>query len=65
MYNAVVYHYFVAGPDLSLTQVLARETRLLSLAQDRLIVPELTPLSAVPPSARTRGLRLEKVGNNT
>jgi hypothetical protein len=46
MYNAVIYHYFAVGPNLSLTRVLARETRLLALnPQDGLFVRELTQLS--------------------
>lgn len=31
MYNAVMYHYFQIGSDLSLRRILARETRLLDL----------------------------------
>lgn len=45
MYNAVVYLYFAVGPDLSLRQVLARETRLIWNDGDHLIVRELTALS--------------------
>jgi hypothetical protein len=45
MYNAVIYHYFDVGPDLALTQVLARETRLLALQPEGAVfVRQLTPL---------------------
>ncbi len=47
MYNGVVYHYFDVGPNLALTRVLARETRLLAFnPHDELIVRGLTQLSA-------------------
>jgi hypothetical protein len=47
MYNAVVYHYFDVGPDLGLTRVLARETRLLALnPEGAIFFRELTLLSA-------------------
>ena len=46
MYNGVIYHYFDIGPQLELTRVLARETRMAALDQkDGLYVRELTQLS--------------------
>jgi hypothetical protein len=46
MYNAVIYHYFDVGPDLALTRVLARETRLMALEPEGAIyIRELTHLS--------------------
>ncbi len=46
MYNAVVYHYFDVRPDLSLTRVLARETRLMALEpDDAIFIRELSQLS--------------------
>jgi hypothetical protein len=44
MYNAVIYHYFDVGPDLALTRVLARETRVQGLRErDGEYVRELRP----------------------
>jgi hypothetical protein len=46
VYNAVIYHYFAVGPDLSLIRILALETRLLALdPNDGLFVRELTHVS--------------------
>jgi hypothetical protein len=45
MYNAVIYHYFDIGPNLALTPVLARETRLCAPEGDGLYVRHLTQLS--------------------
>jgi hypothetical protein len=45
MYNAVIYHYFDVGPNLALTPVLARETRLCALEGDSLYMRDLTQLS--------------------
>jgi len=55
MYNAVVYHYFDVGPNLELTRVLARETRVVALEpSEGLFVRELTQLTP-------RRLRMETV----
>jgi hypothetical protein len=47
IYNGTVYHYFAMGPDLKLTPLLARETRVLDPTNDsRLYIREITPLGA-------------------
>jgi hypothetical protein len=46
LYNAVIYHYFDIGPELALTRVLARETRLAALEPEGAIyIRELTRLT--------------------
>lgn len=45
-YNAVIYHYFDVGPNLALTRVLARETRVMASDPGKEIFDrELTQLS--------------------
>jgi hypothetical protein len=48
MYNAAVYHYFKVGPDMSLHQILAMETRLIDLYTEDLgglIIRRVTKLA--------------------
>jgi hypothetical protein len=46
VYNAVIYHYFDIGPQLKLTRILARETRVLGLIDGNIeYTREFRPLS--------------------
>jgi hypothetical protein len=45
-YNAVIYHYFDVGPNLALTQVLARETRVWDDTRNETLDRKLTQLSS-------------------